>query len=121
MGGGGGGGEVVVLSICYDTYLLIMLFIIFWVVLILNFLIDDVLSINLASCRFSQFDIYCNSNDRPYLALLDVYDDSKIVVTSHHEPDTSKTYLNSWTILGSRRERNKENNALPSKWTSHKV
>ena len=60
-------------------------------------------------------------NDRPYLAPLDVYDDSKVVSTSHLELDASKTHLNSWTILGSRRERNKENNALPSKWTSHKV
>ncbi|KGN55548.1 mitotic spindle checkpoint protein BUBR1 [Cucumis sativus] len=59
--------------------------------------------------------------ERPYLAPLDVYDDSKVVSTSHLELDASKTHLNSWTILGSRRERNKENNALPSKWTSHKI
>ncbi|TYK19915.1 mitotic spindle checkpoint protein BUBR1 [Cucumis melo var. makuwa] len=59
--------------------------------------------------------------ERPYLAPLDVYDDSKVVSTSHLEPDASKTHSNSWTILGSRRERNKENNALPSKWTSNKI
>ncbi|XP_022982014.1 mitotic spindle checkpoint protein BUBR1 [Cucurbita maxima] len=59
--------------------------------------------------------------ERSYLAPLDVYDDSKVAVTSHHEPDVSKAHLNSWTVLGSRRERNKENNAPPSKWTSHKI
>ncbi|XP_038897191.1 mitotic spindle checkpoint protein BUBR1 [Benincasa hispida] len=59
--------------------------------------------------------------ERSYLAPIDVYDDSKIAITSCHDPDVSKTHLNSWTILGNRRERNKENNAFPSKWTSHKI
>lgn len=37
------------------------------------------------------------------------------------QPDTSKTDLNSWRTLGARAERNKENNAIPTKWTTYKV
>lgn len=39
----------------------------------------------------------------------------------HHEPDPSKTGLNSWHSLGTRAERVKENNPIPAKWTSYKV
>lgn len=37
------------------------------------------------------------------------------------QQDISETDLNSWLSLGGRAERNKENNAIPTKWTSYKV
>ncbi|KAI9201769.1 hypothetical protein LWI28_028973 [Acer negundo] len=47
-----------------------------------------------------------------------VYKDTKVDVLSSHQPDKSKA---AWNSLGTRAERNKENNAIPSKWTSYKV
>ncbi|KAK1555963.1 hypothetical protein Q3G72_033908 [Acer saccharum] len=47
-----------------------------------------------------------------------VYKDTKVDVLSSHQPDKSKA---AWNNLGTRAERNKENNAIPSKWTSYKV
>ncbi|KAK2660999.1 hypothetical protein Ddye_007532 [Dipteronia dyeriana] len=46
-----------------------------------------------------------------------VYKDTKVDVISH-QPDKSKA---AWNSLGTRAERNKENHAIPSKWTSYKV
>ncbi|KAE8684332.1 hypothetical protein F3Y22_tig00111132pilonHSYRG00026 [Hibiscus syriacus] len=36
-------------------------------------------------------------------------------------PSKPSTDSNSWHTLGDRAERNKENNAVPTKWTSYKV
>ncbi|XP_022157258.1 mitotic spindle checkpoint protein BUBR1 [Momordica charantia] len=71
----------------------------------------------------SNFDLSKKNKkpERQCLAPFDVYEDSEVDITSQQESHVSKTRLNSWTVLGSRRERNKENNALPSKWTSHKI
>ena len=41
------------------------------------------------------------------------------VMRGHHSKP--KADLNSWHALGGRAERNKENNAMPAKWTSYKV
>lgn len=38
-----------------------------------------------------------------------------------HPPEMSKVDIKPWHSLGARAERNKENNAIPSKWTSNKV
>ncbi|KAL5557646.1 hypothetical protein UlMin_033857 [Ulmus minor] len=51
---------------------------------------------------------------------LSIYKDSS-AADSHHQPDILKTDSNSWHTLGARAERNKENNAIPSKWTSYKI
>lgn len=40
---------------------------------------------------------------------------------SSHQPDKSKIDHCSWHTLGVKAERNKENNAVPAKWTSYKV
>lgn len=38
-----------------------------------------------------------------------------------NQTNKSKEDLNSWSTLGARTERNKENNAIPGKWKSYKV
>lgn len=37
------------------------------------------------------------------------------------QSESSKPELRNWNTLGGRADRNKENNAIPAKWTSHKV
>lgn len=54
-------------------------------------------------------------------ATLNIYKDSSVDSTLHQQQDMSKTDLNSWLTLGGKAERNKENNAIPTKWTSYKV
>lgn len=56
--------------------------------------------------------------DRAHATPLAIYKDSSIV---DHQPDRLKTDLNSWRTLGARAERNKENSAIPTKWTTYKV
>lgn len=56
------------------------------------------------------------------LAPINIYKESNSVdVGSRYHPDVPKTDLNSWHTLGPRAERNKENNAIPTKWTTYKV
>lgn len=38
-----------------------------------------------------------------------------------HQSVKAKPELNPWSILGAREERNKENSAVPTKWTTYKV
>lgn len=53
---------------------------------------------------------------------INIYKDSNSAdIGSHHHPDVSKPDVNSWHSLGPRAERNKENNAIPTKWRSYKV
>ncbi|XP_057951870.1 mitotic spindle checkpoint protein BUBR1 isoform X2 [Malania oleifera] len=59
--------------------------------------------------------------DRSRLAPLSVYKDTSLNFPSGLPADLSKTDLKSWHTLGPQAERNKENNALPSKWTAYKV
>ncbi|PON34271.1 Mitotic spindle checkpoint protein Bub1/Mad [Parasponia andersonii] len=60
--------------------------------------------------------------DRALAAPLSIYKDSGVVDGSlHHQPDMVKTDVNCWQALGSRAERNKENNAIPTKWKTYKV
>ncbi|KAL0016710.1 hypothetical protein SO802_003779 [Lithocarpus litseifolius] len=56
--------------------------------------------------------------DRAHATPLTIFKDISNV---DRQPDTSKTDLNSWRTLGARAERNKENNAIPTKWTTYKV
>ncbi|KAI4352614.1 hypothetical protein L6164_006849 [Bauhinia variegata] len=64
-----------------------------------------------------------NSRQDRTRAPLAIFKDSNIVddATFPHQPDESKTDLHSWHTLGSRAERNKENNAIPVKWASYKI
>lgn len=56
------------------------------------------------------------------LAPINIYKESNSAnVGSRYHPDVPKTNLNSWHALGPRAERNKENNAIPTKWTTYKV
>ncbi|XP_008237891.1 PREDICTED: mitotic spindle checkpoint protein BUBR1 isoform X1 [Prunus mume] len=53
---------------------------------------------------------------------INIYKDSNSAdIGSHHHPDVSKPNVNSWHSLGPRAERNKENNAIPTKWRSYKI
>ncbi|XP_015880008.1 mitotic spindle checkpoint protein BUBR1 [Ziziphus jujuba] len=57
-----------------------------------------------------------------YAAPFNIYKDSSVVDTAMlQQQDISETDLNSWLSLGGRAERNKENNAIPTKWTSYKI
>jgi hypothetical protein len=38
-----------------------------------------------------------------------------------HQSVKAKPELNPWSTLGAREERNKENSAVPTKWTTYKV
>ncbi|OMO99710.1 BUB1-related protein [Corchorus capsularis] len=67
------------------------------------------------------FDLGKNKlkHDQVHRTPLSVFNDNVDVMTGHHsKPMTSS---NSWQTLGSRAERNKENNQVPTKWTSYKI
>ncbi|KAF5455567.1 hypothetical protein F2P56_025128 [Juglans regia] len=67
-------------------------------------------------------DIVRKNPNRARATPLAIYKDSNAVdIPLHHQPDKSKTDLNSWQFLGARAERSKENNPVPTKWTSFKV
>ncbi|XP_038994428.1 mitotic spindle checkpoint protein BUBR1-like isoform X1 [Hibiscus syriacus] len=59
-------------------------------------------------------------NHRIQRTPLSIYNDNNMDVMRGH-PSKPSTYSNSWHTLGGRAERNKENNAVPAKWTSYKV
>ncbi|CAK9178267.1 unnamed protein product [Ilex paraguariensis] len=59
--------------------------------------------------------------DRAHRTPLAIFKDISTDVTLGHQSESSKADLKSWHSLGARAERNKENNALPSKWTSNKI
>ncbi|VFQ59166.1 unnamed protein product [Cuscuta campestris] len=60
---------------------------------------------------------------KPHGALLPIYNDTNASnTTSRHHIEKSKLESkSSWHCLGARGERNKENLAIPSKWTSNKI
>ncbi|CAL5383265.1 unnamed protein product [Camellia sinensis] len=59
--------------------------------------------------------------DRAHGAPLTIFKDTSTDVSLVHQPELSKTDSKSWHGLGGRAERNKENNAIPTKWTSNKI
>ncbi|KAG5542683.1 hypothetical protein RHGRI_015720 [Rhododendron griersonianum] len=59
--------------------------------------------------------------DRAHGTPLAIYKDTKADVSLVYQPELSKTDTKSWNVLGARAERNKENNAIPTKWTSNKI
>ncbi|XP_052201150.1 mitotic spindle checkpoint protein BUBR1 [Diospyros lotus] len=52
---------------------------------------------------------------------LTIYKDTTTAGSLVHQPKLSLTDSKSWHSLGARAERNKENNAIPGKWTSNKI
>ncbi|XP_057776577.1 LOW QUALITY PROTEIN: mitotic spindle checkpoint protein BUBR1 [Salvia miltiorrhiza] len=50
-----------------------------------------------------------------------IFKDSSDSTVFSHQPEMSKVGIKPWHSLGARAERNKENNAIPSKWTSNKI
>ncbi|KAK4804973.1 hypothetical protein SAY86_004790 [Trapa natans] len=54
-------------------------------------------------------------------APLAIYKDKNTDTGLDHQLEMPKKGLNTWQTLGGRADRNKENSALPSKWTSHKI
>ncbi|KAE9456796.1 hypothetical protein C3L33_11300, partial [Rhododendron williamsianum] len=59
--------------------------------------------------------------DRAHGTPLAIYKDTKADVSLVYQPELSNTDTKSWNVLGARAERNKENNAIPTKWTSNKI
>ncbi|CAI9115319.1 OLC1v1016193C1 [Oldenlandia corymbosa var. corymbosa] len=59
--------------------------------------------------------------DRAGGASLAIYKDTETDVRLGHQSQTSKLTSKSWQNLGAREERNKENSAVPSRWTVHKI
>lgn len=60
---------------------------------------------------------FCRNHKAPF----SVYKDTNVDIMSSYHPDKSNAD-NSWHTLGAQAERNKENNARPSKWmSSYKV
>lgn len=54
-------------------------------------------------------------------ATLNIYKDSSVDYALDQQQHISMKDLHSWLSLGGRAERNKENNVIPTKWTSYKV
>lgn len=52
---------------------------------------------------------------------LAIYTDANSATSFSHQTKLSKAEVNPWHNLGPRAERNKENNAIPTKWTANKV
>lgn len=52
---------------------------------------------------------------------LSVYTDANSAASFGHQSELSKSEVKPWHTLGPRAERNKENNAIPTKWTANKV
>ncbi|KAF9683289.1 hypothetical protein SADUNF_Sadunf05G0197400 [Salix dunnii] len=60
--------------------------------------------------------------DRTQKIPLSVFKDSANFDTMPgHQSGKSRTDLNPWSSLGAREERNKENSAMPTKWTTYKI
>ncbi|KAL6573392.1 Mitotic spindle checkpoint protein bubr1 [Orobanche hederae] len=59
--------------------------------------------------------------DRAPGTALSIFKDNSSSSLTNYQPEMSKSDLRPWHSLGARAERNKENNAIPSKWTSTKI
>ncbi|KAI3459913.1 hypothetical protein Pfo_016576 [Paulownia fortunei] len=59
--------------------------------------------------------------DRAPGTTLSIFKDTSSSSLLGHQSETSKLDIKPWHSLGARAERNKENNAIPSKWTSNKI
>ncbi|KAL7085736.1 hypothetical protein ACP275_14G297400 [Erythranthe tilingii] len=59
--------------------------------------------------------------DRTHGTALSIFKDSGSSSQLDHHSEMSKLDVKPWHSLGARAERNKENNAIPSKWTSNKI
>ncbi|KAL6527191.1 Mitotic spindle checkpoint protein bubr1 [Orobanche gracilis] len=59
--------------------------------------------------------------DRAPGTALSIFKDNSSSSLMNYQPEMSKSDLRPWHSLGARAERNKENNAIPSKWTSTKI
>ncbi|XWS65342.1 hypothetical protein CRYUN_Cryun05aG0104400 [Craigia yunnanensis] len=69
---------------------------------------------------FGETEVYCKGAFYFPCTQLSLYNDTNMnVMRGHHSKP--KTDSNFWHTLGGRAERNKENNAMPAKWTSYKI
>ncbi|XP_073135747.1 mitotic spindle checkpoint protein BUBR1 isoform X3 [Henckelia pumila] len=59
--------------------------------------------------------------DRAHGNTLSIYKDNSSGPASGHQVEMSNLDMKQWHTLGPLAERNKENNAIPSKWTSNKI
>ncbi|WOH03604.1 hypothetical protein DCAR_0623003 [Daucus carota subsp. sativus] len=59
--------------------------------------------------------------DRAQGTSLSVYTDANSAASFGHQSELSKSEVKPWHTLGPRAERNKENNAIPTKWTANKI
>ncbi|PIA26281.1 hypothetical protein AQUCO_09500031v1 [Aquilegia coerulea] len=60
-------------------------------------------------------------SDRVQSAPLSIYKDAKANTILNQQPELPKAKMTAWQNLGTRAERNKENCAIPTKWTSNKI
>ncbi|KAF5197490.1 Mitotic spindle checkpoint protein bubr1 [Thalictrum thalictroides] len=60
-------------------------------------------------------------SDRVQSAPLSIYKDAKPNTIPNQQSELPKATMTSWQNLGTRAERNKENCAIPTKWTSNKI
>lgn len=85
----------------------------------------DAVLIGYFSASEMQVNVFSYMNiifGRGHAASFNIYKDTGVLdTTSHHQPDMLKMDVHSWHALGSRAERNKENNAMPTKWKAYKV
>lgn len=58
---------------------------------------------------------------RPQGTSLSIYADANSATSFSQQSELSKPEAKPWHTLGPRAERNKENNAIPTKWTANKV
>ncbi|XP_059291931.1 mitotic spindle checkpoint protein BUBR1 isoform X2 [Lycium ferocissimum] len=59
--------------------------------------------------------------DRAHGSLFSIYKDANAGMSSTLQSEIPKLENTSWHSLGARADRNKENQAIPSKWTSNKI
>ncbi|KAH8514923.1 hypothetical protein H0E87_003686 [Populus deltoides] len=60
--------------------------------------------------------------DRTQKTPLSIFKDTtNIVAMPGHQSGKAKPELNPWSTLGAREKRNKENSAVPTKWTTYKI
>lgn len=65
----------------------------------------------------AHFYLFCRAQG----SLFSIYKDANAGMSSTLQSEIPKLENTSWHCLGARADRNKENQAIPSKWTSNKV
>ena len=73
--------------------------------------------VSTSHCGVCCFPLDCRGQRIP----LSVYKDTNVGRSSGYQADLAKVGSKQWDTLGTQKDRNKENKAIPTKWTSYKV